>query len=69
MGEKKFKDNYPTDKKNTVRSESKQQNTLQDKRSIEAYLKKISELLQNDPNMQKKAALILENMINQKKKK
>ena len=36
-----------------------------DKKMIEAYIKKIEQMLQ-DPKMQKKASLILENLINKK---
>ncbi len=54
---KKFKDDYPQEKK--------KQNPLEDKRMVEAYLKKISELLE-EPEKQKKAAQIISNLINNK---
>lgn len=44
---------------------SSDDDTAQEKREIEAYQKKIEQLMQ-DPEMQKKAALILENMIRKK---
>jgi CRISPR/Cas system-associated exonuclease Cas4 (RecB family) len=57
---KRFKDDYPTESENKP-----VQNNLEDKRMIEAYLKKIDELL-NDPEKQKKAAQIISNLINNK---
>lgn len=43
------------------------QNETSDKQQITAYQEKISDLLESDPKMQKKAAEILSSMINQKK--
>ena len=62
---KKFKDDYPSE-----REEHKHNPTqnLEDKRLIEAYLKKISQLLEDDPTMQKKAAQIISQLINSSKK-
>jgi hypothetical protein len=62
---KKFKDDYPSDKEEP---KANPEQNLEDKRLIEAYQKKISELLQDDPNMQKKAALIISQLINSSKK-
>jgi hypothetical protein len=39
---------------------SKEDKTLQDKKSIEALMKRLNEMIQNDPKLAKKAALILE---------
>lgn len=58
---KRFKDDYPSEKETTP-----SHNNLEDKRLIEAYLKRIDELLK-DPEKQKKAALIISNLINNKK--
>jgi hypothetical protein len=57
---KKFKDDYPKEK-----PQSQPSNPLEDKRLIEAYIKKIDELLK-DPTKQQKAAQILNYMINKK---
>jgi hypothetical protein len=56
---KRFKDDYPKESGKPV------QNNLEDKRQIEAYLKRIDELLK-DPDKQKKAAQIISNLINNK---
>ena len=56
--QKKFKHHYP--------KEQKTEDNHEKKRLIEAYIKKIQKLMQEDPEMQKKAALILEKMINKK---
>ncbi|MBD65338.1 MAG: hypothetical protein CME62_09025 [Halobacteriovoraceae bacterium] len=58
--QKKFQNHYPVENKQT---ESEAENTLQDKREIEAYLKKISGLLERDPELQKKAALLISEMM------
>lgn len=62
---KKYKNHYPSDKDN---EQQREENTLDDKRQIEAYLQKISQLLKDDPEMQKKAALIISQLINSSKK-
>jgi hypothetical protein len=59
--QKKFKNDYPAESET---QQSSPQDNLEDKRLIEAYIKKIQKLMQEDPEMQKKAALILEKMIN-----
>lgn len=61
--QKKFKNNYPSEEKVQEKTSS---DNLADKRLIEAYIKKIQKLMQEDPEMQKKAALILEQMIKNK---
>ncbi len=53
---KKFKDNYPREAQNQ-----------EDKRQIQAYIEQIKKLLES-PENQKKAAHILERMINKDKK-
>lgn len=40
--------------------ETQKENTLQDKKKIEALLERLNDKIQNDVKMQKKAALILE---------
>ncbi len=45
-----------------------QKSSSEDKLIIEQYVKKIDEALKKDPNLQKKAALIIEQMINTKSK-
>lgn len=57
---KKFKDNYPQEKDRTT-------SNLEDKKMIEAYQQKIVKMLE-DPEMQKKAALILQELINKAEK-
>ncbi|MAX67941.1 MAG: hypothetical protein QF441_16930 [Bacteriovoracaceae bacterium] len=57
---KKYKNFYPQEK-------GKNPSSQQDKQMIDVYQKKISELLK-DPAKQKKAAEILSQLINQKKK-
>ena len=47
----------------------KVESNSEDKKIIEQYVKKIDEALKKDPNLQKKAALIIEQMINSKHKK
>ncbi len=64
-GAKRFKDDYPAEK---LTKKPEQSNPIADKHEIEAYLKRISELM-NDPQKQKKAALIIEQMINNNSKK
>ena len=62
---KKFKDDYPSEKEEPKHNPTQ---NLEDKRLIEAYLKKISQLLEDDPTMQKKAAQIISQLINSSKK-
>jgi hypothetical protein len=45
------------------------ESTAEDKKIIEQYVKKIDEVLKKDPNLQRKAALIIETMINSKHNK
>lgn len=58
---KKFKDNYPKENK-----AAEKQDSIKDKQMIEAYLKRIEELMK-DPEKQKKAAQIISQLINSKK--
>ncbi len=60
--QKKFKDNYPLEKE----AAKKKSSNLEDKRMVEAYIKKISKMLE-EPTNQKKAAEIISQLINQKK--
>ena len=57
---RKFKDDYPSDET------SHKNKNAEDKLAIQTYLNKISKLLE-DPQNQKKAADLLEKMINKKK--
>ena len=50
-------------------SSYKTESTSEDKRIIEQYIKKIDESLKKDTQLQKKAALIIEQMIKSKHKK
>jgi hypothetical protein len=50
-------------------SSYKTESVSEDKRIIEQYIKKIDESLKRDPELQKKAALIIEQIINSKHKK
>lgn len=63
---KKFQNNYPAEKETSQHSNELQ--NLEDKRLIEAYQKKIAKLLEDDPSAQKKAALIISQLINSSKK-
>jgi hypothetical protein len=47
---------------------SKEDKTLQDKKSIEALMKRLNEMIQKDPKLAKKAALILEEWLKKKPK-
>ncbi len=47
---------------------NKQDKTLQEKKSIEALQKRLNEMIQNDPKLAKKAALILEEWMKKKPK-
>jgi len=47
---------------------SKEDKTLQDKKFIEALMKRLNEMIQNDPKLAKKAALILEDWMKKKPK-
>ena len=60
---KKFKDHYPRE----AEKASQKDTASQDKAVIQAYLKKIQELLK-DPKNQKKSAEIISQLINSKKK-
>lgn len=60
--QKKFQNNYPLE--DNKRTQGKE--TIEDKKLIQAYIKKIGDLLK-DPKSQKKAAEILSQMINSKK--
>jgi hypothetical protein len=64
---KKFKDYYPTEKELAVEEITQKTQNIEDKRQIEAHLKNISKLLEDDPEMQKKAALIISQLINSSK--
>lgn len=57
---KKFRDHYPEDA-NAAKDPSR------DKEMIKQYVNKIADLLENDPVAQKKAAAILEALINKSK--
>lgn len=50
-------------------SRYKTEDAKEDKQLIEQYVKRIDEALKKDPSLQKKAALIIEQMINSKRKK
>ncbi|MEX0799123.1 MAG: hypothetical protein WEB87_05835 [Bacteriovoracaceae bacterium] len=70
---KKFKDHYPKDKlaaKDVTDEDAKRQNlkeqSQKDKALIDQYVKKIEDLLQKDPNAQKRAAQIVQALINSK---
>lgn len=56
--QKKFKNMYPKEQSKPDASVD----NIKNKQEIEAYIKKIEQMMQ-DPKMQKKAALILEKMI------
>jgi hypothetical protein len=47
---------------------SKEDKILQDKKSIEALMKRLNEMIQKDPKLAKKAALILEEWLKKKPK-
>ena len=47
---------------------SKEDKTLQDKKFIEALMKRLNEMIQKDPKLAKKAALILEEWLKKKPK-
>jgi hypothetical protein len=47
-------------------SDDKKSSEQKDKQEIEAYIGKIGDLLEKDPEAQKKAALIISRMINSK---
>lgn len=63
---KKFHNNYPAEQESNQQSNELQ--NLEDKRLIEAYLKKIARLLEDEPAAQKKAAQIISQLINSSKK-
>jgi hypothetical protein len=46
----------------------KQDNSLQDKKTIEALRERLNNKIQNDPKLARKAALILEHWLNKKPK-
>jgi hypothetical protein len=46
----------------------KQENSLQDKKIIEALRERLNNKIQNDPKLARKAALILEQWLNKKPK-
>jgi len=60
---KKFQDDYPLEST----SKRPKTNLLDDKRMIKAYVNRISKMLEDDPEMEKKAALIISQLINGKK--
>lgn len=64
---KKYRDNYPTEKVSAKKRESDPEQNRRDKAQIEQYVNKIHDLLKNDPSAQKKAAAILEALINKPK--
>ncbi len=71
---KKFK-HYPVEGKKQPQSKGKtadhsnsKSSNEKDKQEIEQYVDKIGKLLESDPKLQKKAALILANMINIERK-
>ncbi len=57
---KKYKKNFP------LEDQTKKSSQNADKKAIDAYIKKIEDLM-NDPEKQKKAALIISQLINSKK--
>lgn len=69
----KSKNSNPKQKVNhlkEVKAESPSEtNTKRVKAEVEILQKKIREKIKNDPKLQKKAAMILENMLNGKKQK
>ena len=46
-----------------------EEDTTQDKKQIEQYVKKLQDKLENDPELQKKAAQVIERMMNSNNKK
>lgn len=69
MGVKKFKDYYPSETKNKTKSNTKQglkdsASSVNDKKIIEGLQNKIQKDLENDIELQKKAAAIISKLIN-----
>jgi hypothetical protein len=50
-------------KKGSAREKNSKRSQIEDKKEIEAYLKKIKDKLKNDPAAQKKAAMIISLML------
>lgn len=63
---KKYKDHYPTEAKKVAEVQDTKKSSQKDKQVIDAYLNKINDLLES-PEKQKKAALIISQLINSKK--
>jgi hypothetical protein len=53
-------------KSDDQKSEDKKNKDIDDKKHVQAYIDKVRDLLANDPEAQKKAAMIISQMINSK---